>query len=446
MPGVGRREFTLGLGALVAASLVPGCGDEPSPPPGADTDAEHVVVVGAGFSGLAAARRLADSGVRVTVLEARDRIGGRTSTDTSLGLPIDVGASWIHGTDGNPLLSLAHDVGARTVATDFEDFVLLRPGGAVDPGAAAVASAGWPPIAEQLDIRSATADLNDTLADGLVGVADLGDPLVAWNVTSRIAGEYAADPGQMSLRWFGSEEELDGPDVLLPGGYTQLSERLAQRLDIRKSTEVTRISHRSSPVHIETSRGPVTADRVIVTVPLGVLKAGAIAFDPPLPDAKRGAIERLGFGLLNKVVVTFDEPFWPRDRPMIGLVGADQPVTDLVNGLWFTDRPVLIGLRGGEAAWSRESLPDADAVAELVTALGAPQPTGSLVTRWGSDPYARGSYSFLAVGSSPDDMDALGEPLGEGLLFAGEATNPEYFGTVHGAYLSGLREAERIVG
>ena len=130
---------------------------------------------------------------------------------------------------------------------------------------------------------------------------------------------------------------------------------------------------------------------------------------------------------------------------MIGLVGANQPVTDLVNGLLFAGTPLLVGLRGGEAAWSREKLSDEEAVAELITALDAPQPTGSIVTRWGSDPFALGSYSFLAVGSSPDDMHALAEPAGERLMFAGEATNPEFFGTVHGAYLSGVREAERIL-
>lgn len=440
MRAVGRRGFMLGFGALAAAPLLPGCAGADDKPD------DRVVVVGAGFAGLAAARRLADAGVRVTVLEARDRIGGRTRTDTSLGVPVDIGASWIHGTEGNPLTKLAHDVGADTVPTDFDDFVLLENHQQVDPRAAAASAADWHRIAEKLDDLSTDAGPDESVADGLAGIADLDNPLVAWNVTSETAGEYAADPDQLSLRWLGSEEQFKGPDVLFPAGYGQLSQHLAKGLDIRLGTEVTRMSHGGDHVRLDTSRGAVIADRVIVTVPLGVLKAGTIIFDPPLPETKRDAIKRLGFGLLNKVVLAFDKPFWPESTPMIGLVGNNQPVTDIVNGLLFADKPVLVGLRGGQAAWSRESMSDQDAVTELTSAIDAPKPVGSIVTRWGTDQYARGSYSFIAVGSSPDDMHALGEPVSERLLFAGEATNPEWFGTVHGAYLSGQREADRILG
>ncbi len=161
-----------------------------------------------------------------------------------------------------------------------------------------------------------------------------------------------------------------------------------------------------------------------MTVPLGgVLKAKTIVFDPPLPETKQGAIERLGFGLLNKVVVAFDKPFWPESTPMIGLAGNNQPVTDLVNGLIFAGEPLLVGLRGGQAAWSRESMSDTDAVDELITAIDAPKPTVHR-DEMGRRPICPGSYSFIAVGSSPDDMHALGEPVGDRLMFAGEATDP----------------------
>ncbi|BBY84383.1 FAD-dependent oxidoreductase [Mycolicibacterium tokaiense] len=440
MAGVGRREFLLRAGLLAVAAQTAACsGDEP---PGAG---EHVVVIGAGFAGLAAARTLADAGVRVTVLEARDRIGGRTWTDTSLGVPIDIGASWIHGTQDNPLTELAAAVNAATVATDFDDVVVYDRDGEVGADALDRVAAQWSTVSAQLAARTADAPDSASVADALSGLADLTDPLIAWTVTSVITGEYAAGPEQLSLRWFGNEGGFDGPDVLFPLGYTQLSSHLARGLDIRTDAVVSRIAHGSQGVTVEHTHGTETAERVIVTVPLGVLKAESITFEPPLPADKLAAITRLGFGLLNKVALRFAQPFWPQSVPMIGLVGTDQPVSDLVNGLPVTGEPVLIGLRAAQAAWEREELPDEQAVAQVVAALEAPQPTGALVTHWGTDEFSCGSYSFIAVGSSPDDMDTLGEPVGDRLLFAGEATHPEFFGTVHGAYLSGIREARRLL-
>jgi len=438
MPPLTRRVFTLGAGAFAAATMLPGCG-------GGRDAGEHIVVVGAGIAGLAAARRLADEGLRVTVLEARERIGGRVWTDTSLGVPIDLGAAWIHGTDGNPIVTLAAEAGVKTVETDFYDVVLYDAGGTVDAGAVQAAFEAWDEIAAELQALSEQADDNASLADGLAEVADLDDPLIAWNVRSSVVAEYAADPGELSLAWFGSEGEFDGPDLILPGGYGQLAQHLSRGLSIQQGTEVTRIADAGAGVHVETSTGTVSADRVIVTVPLGVLKAGTIAFDPPLPEPKRRAIERLGFGLLDKVVLAFAEPFWPESPDLIGLVGREQPVADLVNGLSFAGIPLLVGLRGGHAARSREALSDRGAVGEVLAALDAPEPTGSLVTRWAADPYARGSYTFLAVGSSPADLRTLAEPVSERLGFAGEATHEQFFATVHGAYLSGMREAERIL-
>jgi monoamine oxidase len=432
-----RRGFTLTAGVLAAATMLPGCGG--------DASGEHVVVVGAGMAGLAAARRLADAGVRVTVLEARERIGGRVWTDTSLDVPIDLGAAWIHGTEGNPIVGLAGEVGARTVETDFYDAVLFDEGAVVDEADVEASFESWGEIVTKIEALSSEAGDDASLADGLVQVANLDDPLLAWNVRSSVISEYAADPDQLSLKWFGSEGELDGPDLILPDGYVELARHLARGVTIRLGTAVTRIAHDSERVRLETSTGSVDADRAIVTVPLGVLKAGAIAFDPPLPGTKRQAIERLGFGLLDKVVLAFEEPFWPQSADLLGLVGTKQPVGDLVNGLSFAGAPLLIGIRGGAAARSREALSDREAVDEVRVALDAPEPTGALVTRWAADPYARGSYSFLAVGSSPADLHALAEPVGERLLFAGEATHEEFFATVHGAYMSGVREAERIL-
>jgi monoamine oxidase len=448
MPQLSRRQFTVSAGVLAAATLLPGCGsgDEPrGDTPSSGAPKERIVVIGAGMSGLAAARRLADAGLDVTVLEARDRIGGRTWTNTSLGVPIDLGGAWIHGPENNPLTALADEAGARRVETDFDRPVIYQDGRELSPDVVQNTLKRWQDITKALAPLSEEAGEDESVATGLAEVADMNDPLIQWAVASEIVGEYAADPDELSLKWLGSEGEFGGGDFILPGGYQQLTQHLARGLTIKLSTEVNKVIHSGSGVRLETTRGGFDADRVIVTIPLGVLKAGTIAFDPPLPDEKQAAIERLGFGLLDKVVLKFDQPFWP-DADVIGLVGSEQPVSMLINGETFADAPLLVGLRGGSEAREREALSDQDAVAQVVAALNAPNPSGSLVTRWAEDPFARGSYSFVAVGSSPDDMETLGEPVGERLLFAGEATNPEFFATVHGAYQSGVREADRILG
>jgi polyamine oxidase len=332
-----RRAFTIGCGTLAASQLLPGCSS------GTDAPKERIVVVGAGMAGLAAARR------DVTVLEARDRIGGRTWTDSSLGVPIDLGAAWIHGTEGNPLTELAEQVGARRVETDYDTPVLFRDGVEVDPEDVQTTLKRWGEITEELVALGAQAGLDESVANGLADVADRDDPLIEWCVASEIVGEYATDPDELSLKWFGNEGEFDGPDVILPGGYSQLAQHLARGLTIRLGNEVSRVTYDDTGVRLETSQGVVEADRAIVTVPLGVLKAGTIAFDPPLPEEKRLAIEGLGFGLLDKVVLKFDQPFWP-DTDVIGLVGRDQPVSLLINGEVFADTPLLVGpsRRGAE--------------------------------------------------------------------------------------------------
>lgn len=429
---------------------------------GLDAD---VVVVGAGVAGLAAARALALGGQRVVVLEARDRIGGRTWTDSSLGVPVDLGASWIHGVDGNPLWALASAFGIDTVEFTVGSFQFDgRPIAWHDPSGAPLSAA---------EASSFVADLHtvDAALDAVVAQAPPPSTYAA-----------AVDTVLRSLRWQGDraarvreyaahrsedlcgapvtvldahgldEEHVPGDEVVFPGGYAQYARALAEGLDVRLSSVVRSVTQAGESVTVGLADGTtVVAPRVVVTVPLGVLQAGDVVFDPPLSTPVTGALDRLGMGTYDKVFLRFPTRFWG-DSWVVrqqGSAGVDWHS-------WYdmsrvTGAPVLAALVGGAGARRLETLPDAMVVDEGVAALrkmfgpSVPQPEAFRITRWAEDPFSRGSYSYLHVGASPDDHDLLGTPSGR-VQLAGEATWSDDPATVHGALLSGLRAAGRLLG
>lgn len=193
-----------------------------------------------------------------------------------------------------------------------------------------------------------------------------------------------------------------------------------------------------------------------------------VKFDPPLPEWKKTAIERLGFGNLNKVVLCFDRIFWEPDINLFGHVGSTTASRGELFLFWnIYQLPVLLALVAGQSAHIMENVSDDVIVGRCIAVLkgifgdkAVPQPKETVVTRWRADPWARGSYSFVSVGSSGTDYDLLAAPVkpttqeepqeseDDGILprifFAGEHTIRNYPATVHGALLSGLREAGRI--
>jgi monoamine oxidase len=424
-----------------------------------------VLVIGAGIAGLGASRMLHDSGYAVTVLEARDRIGGRIWTDRSWeSIPIDLGASWIHGIDGNPIWDLVGQLGIDTAVTDYDQYWLYGPDGALyeDDAQNAITERFDDLLAALDELREAmraAGELDISLAEGIARVLpglDLTtDELRELNyaIDATVEHEYAADTSRLSLYYWDADSEVFDDDVIFPGGYDQIATSLADGLDIRTGAVVSRIQHGESGIRVTTGVGAFDADYAIVTTPLGVLRHGDVQFDPPLPPDKQGAIERLDMGLLSKVWLRFPQAFWDADAQFIGRVPAERGAwVEWLNLSAFTGVPVLAGFNAGEFAWRLEEQTDEEIIAGAMDALrsiygdGIPEPDAWLMSRWGSDPLARGAYSFIPVGASPGDRLVLGQPVGFRLLFAGEATSPDNAGTVHGAYLSGVREAARLMG
>jgi len=434
------------------------------------SEQDRVVVIGAGLAGLAAARALTQRGVTVTVLEARDRIGGRCYTRDG----IDHGAHWIHGTEGNPITNAARELGLPTL------FV----------GGDSTYSGGWDHLAlrgpsgrtlstdEKLRSILVADDVHDALdaerrrrvaaGEGDVSIHEVAQRVIAerqlsdidrrsveWHIALSARDDCAADEPSLSFLWWDDGYEVYGyGDSVFMKGFGALTSALAEGVEVRTQCIVRRIEYAADRlVRIHTDEEVIEADAVIVTLPLGVLQAGDVVFDPPLPAEKREAIGRLQMGDLCKIVLRFEKPFWPADQYVFGFLSERVEANPtLAINLWKTHHvPALTLITGGRLARDSEllSAEELSAYARRVLAdmFGddVPAPVSVECTHWHDDPFARGSYSYIPVGATPMDIDMLAEPLAGRVLFAGEATYRHHWASAQGAYVSGLREAARLL-
>jgi monoamine oxidase len=416
----------------------------------------RVVVVGAGVSGLTAARDLRRAGADVVVVEARDRIGGRTWTAEIAGAPVDLGASWIHGPFGNPLVDEVRAAG-----------LTWRNDGAWGMGMAVyLEGAGWMPPPVVATSTSVRFDFDPAEAAAAIGREASYREGVEWYLDDRrLAGlerqvaRFALEwqdaalnigglPDDISLLGSAAYQGLPGGNAALAGGYRTLVNHLAVGLEIRLDEPVLAVEHGGpGPAVVSTTETSHRADQVVVTVPLGVLKNGSIAFAPELDSPRVAAMSRLRMATLEKVVLRFAEP--PAAGARLTYVSDDHRFPAWVDIGHHAGSPTLIAFHNPRAT---PSLADAGPEARVEAAtevlermLGAvPTPIATTATDWRHDPFSFGSYSYPGVGGSGSDMAGLGGRASDRLVFAGEHTLPAYFGTVHGAYESGRRAATLV--
>jgi len=450
-PRARRRDF---LRKAAIAGCLPFAGMLPAI--AAPADRKRVIVIGAGMAGLAAAKKLAEAGLVVTILEAKANVGGRVYTERSVeGIPMDLGAGWIHGPDpANPITALASQAGAMTYQTDDNSVRVYDASGAeVTDTQFGSANAKFTKLMADTRAHAAAASTDESLANAIKAVDStaLSDPYMLYPLTNTTEFDKGGWLEAFSAKNFSDDEKYPGKDVLFPGGYDVIPKMLAKNLDIRLSQPVTAINYGASGVTVTTANETLSADYAICTATLGVLKAGSIAFSPALPSEKLGAIDRLGMGQINKLFMVFDSAFWPTD---VQYFGYHSPIRGrysyFLSYRKFVAVNCLVTFGFGEQGKALEAMTEAQLIADVMPTLtkvfgaGAKAPKRAFLTRWNADPYARGAYSFAAVNSGYDDHVLLAKPV-DRLLFAGEHTHEKYRATVHGAYLSGTREADRIL-
>ncbi|XP_051826591.1 lysine-specific histone demethylase 2 isoform X3 [Antechinus flavipes] len=354
---------------------------------------KSVIIVGAGPSGLAAARQLHNFGIKVIILEAKDRIGGRVWDDKSFkGVTVGRGAQIVNGCINNPIALMCEQLGIQMHRLGERCDLIQESGRITDPtidkrmdfhfNAILDVVSEWRKDKTQLQDVPLGEKIQEIykafIQESGIQFNELEEQVLQFHLSNL---EYAcgSNLNQVSARSWDHNEffaQFAGDHTLLTPGYSVIIEKLAEGLDIRLKFPVRTIDYSGDDVQVTTIDGTVwAAQKVLVTVPLSLLQKGAIQFNPPLPERKTKAINSLGAGIIEKEI---------------------------------------------------------------------PDPVNFFVTRWNTEPWIQMAYSFVKTGGSGEAYDILAEDIQGTIFFAGEATNRHFPQTVTGAYLSGVREASKI--
>ena len=328
-----------------------------------------VVVVGAGAAGLGTARDLVAAGRSVVVLEARDRIGGRVWSVDIGDAVVDLGGSWLHGLRDNPLTKITESLGIELVPTDYEDALLFDSNGAPVPWGRLDDQYGA--IKELLDGSRSTRSMAPAVEQLRSNFSGDGRRFLEYVLASEIDHWFAAGPEDLAFSGVHEGSWSRGGDAVPRTSYRPIIDWLATDLDLRLGQPVHNIQLSPHGVTVTSDQDEYRGGAVVVTVPLGVLQAGTIRFQPALPRPKNTAINSLGMGVMDKVVLRFDEAFWDSEVDLFSYA-SDPPghFIEWYNAVPWTGRPVLVGFNAGRPADEMESWSDTETLAAALDILG----------------------------------------------------------------------------
>jgi monoamine oxidase len=400
-----------------------------------------VAIIGAGAAGLGAAHALKGSSRSFIVLEARDRVGGRGHTIMAApDITFDLGCGWLHSADKNAFVGIAE-------ALDFEIDKTLP------PWRERVVATAFPHH-ERDDFLGALHDFyiraEEAAQDGRDKPAShYLEPGNRWNPMIDAISTYVngCELDQVSILDMDAYEDTE-INWRVRRGYGALMAAYGATLPVAFGCNVSLIDHGGKRLRIETSRGSLTADQVIVTVPTNLIAEEAIRFSPALPS-KVEAAAALPLGLDNKVMLALNEPGdLPKDGNLRGATMRTamggfhlRPFGQLCIEGFFGGRFARQLEEAGEGALAAEAI---DEIAELLGSSYRRKLTPLAESRWAHDPFARGAYSHALPGHA-DKRAVLAAPVDNRLFFAGEATSANFFSTAHGAHDSGERAAKEVL-
>ena len=421
-----------------------------------------VGVIGSGFAGLGAAQRLKERGCAVTILEARDRVGGRAETRAVGDYGIDLGPMWLHGVRRHPLRPYVERYGMTLRRSDYDSAIAYNGSRKINSDTVDAWYDAWdrvvyPIVERRQDDTDEDSDLASAIYEAARSAGARAGALahaavLSFLVVDNIALDAAADAEDLSLWWWDADSWLDddvedSEDSVLREGYGTLAARIAAdgNATVLLERVVDGARAEGDGVVVSAAGTDLAFDRVVVALPLGVLQGGAVAFSPPLDAAALGA---RGAGAAEKYVLVLDGAFWPDEDFLYTL----EPALEWLNLDRALGVPGLACFTAGALATELGAKSDAEKQAWLVERLEAmfPDETFAVVaaafSEWHSDERTRGGWSYVKPGTDyPSNHAALSRPVlgGRGFL-AGEYVS-NYFGTVHGAWLSGERAADLAV-